>query len=262
MARRKPFNVHNLYPADYCFDRDAFEADPDGYVFTEEDIAYSNAMELEKYELETPMTPYERRALRRWVASGHSVMEAPPSRYPCIHCCYPPPSFLDVYREDKQLDKATKGMTKAEKTAYLKDYIGFVDESEEERTRREENKHLHSNLSSLLSALDVEEYLLPNTVEQHTPIGSKLVFSRWLDRNGEAFWTVEMVYQSTDQLRGMTPLSLDCPPERYPLNFEDAAKNSDGMIAESDLFALFDDAISAGDELAEEYGSEAPEKAA
>ena len=35
-----------------------------------------------------------------------------------------------------------------------------------------------------------------------------------------------------------------------------------GMIAESDLFALFDDAISAGDELAEEYGSEAPEKAA
>ena len=34
-------------------------------------------------------------------------------------------------------------MTKAEKTAYLKDYIGFVDESEEERTRREENKHLH-----------------------------------------------------------------------------------------------------------------------
>lgn len=143
MARRKPFNVHNLYPADYCFDRDAFEADPDGYVFTEEDIAYSNAMELEKYELETPMTPYERRALRRWVASGHSVMEAPPSRYPCIHCCYPPPSFLDVYREDKQLDKATKGMTKAEKTAYLKDYIGFVDESEEERTRREENKHLH-----------------------------------------------------------------------------------------------------------------------
>ena len=119
-----------------------------------------------------------------------------------------------------------------------------------------------SNLSRVLSALDVEEYLLPNTVEQHTPIGSKLVFSRWLDRNGEAFWTVEMVYQSTDQLRGMTPLSLDCPPERYPLNFEDAAKNSDGMIAESDLFALFDDAISAGDELAEEYGSEAPEKAA
>jgi hypothetical protein len=28
-------------------------------------------MELEKYEQETPMTPYEKRALRRWVISGH-----------------------------------------------------------------------------------------------------------------------------------------------------------------------------------------------
>ena len=60
-----------------------------------------------------------------------------------IHCCYPQPSFLDVYREDKHLDEATKGMTKEEKTAYLKDYIGFIDEPEEERIRREENKRLH-----------------------------------------------------------------------------------------------------------------------
>lgn len=143
MTRRKPFNVHDLYPADYCFNWEAFEADPERYVFTKDDIAYSNAIELEKYEQKTPMTPYEKRALRRWVASGHSVREAPPSRYACIHCCYPPPSFLDVYREDKQLDAATKGMTEVEKTSYLKAYIGFPEESEEERTRREENQRLH-----------------------------------------------------------------------------------------------------------------------
>lgn len=143
MARRKPFNVHDLYPADYCFNWEAFEADPERYVFTKDDIAYSNAMELEKYEQETPMTPYEKRALRRWVASGHSVMEAPPSRYACIHCCYPPPSFLDVYREDKQLDAATRGMTKSEKASYLKEYVGFPEESAEERAQREANQHLH-----------------------------------------------------------------------------------------------------------------------
>lgn len=143
MARRKPFNVHDLYPADYCFNWEAFEADPERYVFTKDDIAYSNAMELEKYEQETPMTPYEKRALRRWVASGHSVMEAPPSRYACIHCCYPPPSFLDVYREDKQLDAATRGMTKSEKASYLKEYVGFPGESAEERAQREANQHLH-----------------------------------------------------------------------------------------------------------------------
>ena len=100
-------------------------------------------MELEKYEQETPMTPYEKRALRRWVASGHSVMETPPSRYACIHCCYPPPSFLDVYREDKQLDAATRGMTKSEKASYLKEYVGFPEESAEERAQREANQHLH-----------------------------------------------------------------------------------------------------------------------
>lgn len=143
MARRKPFNVHDLYPADYCFNWEAFEADPERYVFTKDDIAYSNAMELEKYEQETPMTPYEKRALRRWVASGHSVMVAPPSRYACIHCCYPPPSFLDVYREDKQLDAATRGMTKSEKASYLKEYVGFPEESAEERAQREANQHLH-----------------------------------------------------------------------------------------------------------------------
>ena len=143
MARRKPFNVHDLYPADYCFNWEAFEADPERYVFTKDDVAYSNAMELEKYEQETSMTPYEKRALRRWVASGHSVMETPPSRYACIHCCYPPPSFLDVYREDKQLDAATRGMTKSEKASYLKEYVGFPEESAEERAQREANQHLH-----------------------------------------------------------------------------------------------------------------------
>ena len=56
MARNKVFNVHDLYPADYCFDSKAFYADPEGYVFTPDDIAYSNAMELERYEQKVPMT--------------------------------------------------------------------------------------------------------------------------------------------------------------------------------------------------------------
>ena len=143
MARRKAFNVHDLYPADYCFDWDSFEADPEHYVFTQDDIAYSNAMELEKYEQETPMTPYEERALRRWVASGHSVMEPPPSKYGCIYPAHPAPDFLEVYRTDKELDAATRGMTTAEKITYLKKYIGYEDEPEDERLRREENERLH-----------------------------------------------------------------------------------------------------------------------
>ena len=106
-----------------------------------------------------------------------------------------------------------------------------------------------SNIASVLCALGVEDYLLPDTVEQSTPIGVKLVFSRWLDENGEAGWTVELVYQNTDQLRGMTPLSLENPPERFPLHFKGVQEDVNGRIAEADLLALLDGAIAAYDAL-------------
>ena len=119
-----------------------------------------------------------------------------------------------------------------------------------------------SNLVSVLSALGVEAYLLPDTVEQHTPIGAKLVFSRWLNKKGEAFWSVELVYQNTDQLRSMTLLSQDNPTERYPLSFEGVAKNADGLMSESDLMALLDHAIGAYDAMVEEYGEASLDEAA
>lgn len=137
------FDIHSLYPEDYRFDWETFEADPDNYPFTDEDMAYLNAMELERYLENASLEPDERRALWEWVASGHSPLDPPPSKYPCIHCCYPPQTFLDVYREDRELDAATEGMTDDEVGAYLKEYIGFVDESDEERRRREENEQLH-----------------------------------------------------------------------------------------------------------------------
>lgn len=131
---RKKFNVHDLYPADYTFDWERFKADPDNYEFTADDIAYQNAIDLEAYEMDTPMTPYEKRALRRWVMSGHSVMDPPPSKYACVYPSYPLPTFLDVYRTDKELDAATKGMAKDERLAYLKSYVGFDDEPEDKET--------------------------------------------------------------------------------------------------------------------------------
>ena len=77
------------------------------------------------------MTPYEKRALRKWVASGHNPLEHPGSRYICLAGAYPPPDFLSVYRMDRELKQAMTGMTKAERTAYLKDYTGYEDEPEE-----------------------------------------------------------------------------------------------------------------------------------
>ena len=60
----------------------------------------------------------------------------------------------------------------------------------------------------------------------------------------------------------MTPLSLAAPPVRYALDFEGVSKNADGMIAESDFMALFDNAVSAYDALADQYGAEVIDEAA
>ena len=130
MGRNKVFNVHDLYPEDYCFDYEAFEANPEKYVFTPDDIAYLNAMELERYEREVPMSPYEKRLLRQWVMSGHSPRENPGSRYICMTGSEPY-DFLDVYRMDRDIRKDMKGMTPVEQEAYLKEYIGWRDEPED-----------------------------------------------------------------------------------------------------------------------------------
>ena len=105
--------------------------------------------------------------------------------------------------------------------------------------------------------LFVEEYELPETVEPDTPIGVKLVFERWLDENDEAFYKVSLVYQSTEQLRKYERLSIENPPMKAAVQFEGVKTNADGMIAEADLLALFDDAIDAYDELLEQYDVEA-----
>lgn len=118
-----------------------------------------------------------------------------------------------------------------------------------------------SNIASVLSALGVEEYELPETVEPATPIGVKLVFERWLDDNDEAFYKVSMVYQSTNQICGNEQLSLENPPMKAALQFDGVETNDDGLIAEADLFELFDMAIDSYDKLLEQYAIE-EEKAA
>ena len=127
MARNKAFNAHDLYPADYCFNYQAFCDNPGGYVFTPEYIAYINAMELERYEREVPMAYYEKTLLRKWVMSGHSPRETPPSRYLCL--TGPEPyDFLDIHRMDKEIRRGMKGMSKAEQKAYLMEYMGWTDD--------------------------------------------------------------------------------------------------------------------------------------
>ncbi len=129
MPKRKRFNYDDLYPKDYFFDYQEFEKDPEGYNFTEADYAYSNAMELKRYEEEVPMTYYEKTLLRKWVMSGHNPRENPGSKYLCMTGSEPM-DFLDVYRMDREIQKDMKGMNKAQRIEYLKELMGWTDDDD------------------------------------------------------------------------------------------------------------------------------------
>ena len=113
-----------------------------------------------------------------------------------------------------------------------------------------------SNVASVLAALGVEPYLLPDTPEQHTPIGVKLVFERRVRTDGAAFYRVRLVYQSAEQLRGITSLTPENPPMSYPLHFAGVSETPDGLIPEEALLALLDGAIAEYDALVTRYEGE------
>lgn len=108
-----------------------------------------------------------------------------------------------------------------------------------------------------LSALGVEDYTLPESIETKTPIGIKLVFERHRDAEGQAWYRVSLLYRSTEQIRSGEMLTLDNPPLRYDLRFEGVETNKDGLIAESDLIELFDRSINVLDELEDTYALQA-----
>ncbi len=106
-----------------------------------------------------------------------------------------------------------------------------------------------SNIASVLAALEAEEYDVPQSIEKKTPIGSKLVIEKFKGKDGKAYAALSIVYQTTDQLRDRTALTLDNPPMIYPIRLKGLKANSDGLYKLEDLQARFDKAIRAYDAL-------------
>lgn len=118
-----------------------------------------------------------------------------------------------------------------------------------------------SNVGSVLAALGAEEYSLPYSIEKKTPIGCKVVFSRWRDKDGKAFCSVDLVYQTSDQLRELSLLDLKHSPVIFPIKFSGLKSVSDGLYAEEDFMARLQEAIAEFDSITEKYAP-APSKAA
>lgn len=102
-----------------------------------------------------------------------------------------------------------------------------------------------SNLSSVATALGVEEYELPDAIEKKTPIGSKLVIEKFVGPDGEEYADLNLVYQTVDQLRDMELLDLNNPPQVYSLSLKGMNKNSDGLYKMSDLADRFEQTLRA-----------------
>lgn len=95
-----------------------------------------------------------------------------------------------------------------------------------------------SMIAAVLAALRVTPYELPNTIEVQTPIGFKLVFEQWIETNHpnpEKYIRARLVYQSTEQIRGMKQMDLTNPPMSYDLSFTGLEKTANGMYRYDDF---------------------------
>jgi glucose-1-phosphatase len=100
-----------------------------------------------------------------------------------------------------------------------------------------------SNIASVLSSLGAEEYTLPDAIEQKSPIGCKLVFSNWKGKDGADLWDVDLVYQTTDQLREADILTGESHPASVDVYFKGAEPNQDGLYEDKELKDIFSHAI-------------------
>lgn len=101
-----------------------------------------------------------------------------------------------------------------------------------------------STLISLVSALDIKEYELPETISCKAPIGGKMIFEKYLRDDGQEYIKLSMCYNTTDQLRKSIVPSMEHPPMSCELELNGLEKNEDGYYRFDDVIARCDEIIS------------------
>ncbi len=78
--------------------------------------------------------------------------------------------------------------------------------------------------------------------------------------DGEEYWSIDLVYQTPEQLRTMPILDLTNPPAVFHILLNDLDPNADGLSPEKDLLSRFEKVIGEYDLIAEQFsGTEALE---
>ncbi|MBR1645881.1 MAG: histidine-type phosphatase [Selenomonadaceae bacterium] len=100
-----------------------------------------------------------------------------------------------------------------------------------------------SNISNVLTALQVEEYTLPGTIEWRVPIASKIVIKKFRGSDGNEYARLSLVYPSTAQIVNREMLTLDNPPMKVLLKLRGLQTvDADGIYKLSDVLQRLSDA--------------------
>ena len=100
-----------------------------------------------------------------------------------------------------------------------------------------------SNIISVLTALQAQEYNLDDTIEKEAPIGSKLVFTKWKSRDNEYYWDIDLIYQTTKQIKGIEMLTNDNKPASTDIKIKGLSENKDSLYKSKDISNRFNKAI-------------------
>ena len=100
-----------------------------------------------------------------------------------------------------------------------------------------------SNLSNVLTALGVEEYFLPGTIEWRIPIASKIVIKKFRGSDGNEYARLSLVYPASAQIINREMLTLDNPPMKVPLKLRGLQTvDADAIYKLSDVLQRLSDA--------------------
>ena len=110
-----------------------------------------------------------------------------------------------------------------------------------------------SNIGSVLAALGAEPYNLPGAIDK-TPIGGKLVFARWRAEDGSAWVSVDLVYQTTEQLQDATLLDLELHPAAVDMHFAGLTAHEHELFSERDFMERLRNSIARYDHIVGAYG--------
>ena len=100
-----------------------------------------------------------------------------------------------------------------------------------------------SNISNILTALGVENYTLPGTIEWRIPIASKIVIEKFRGTDDNEYARLSLVYPATAQIVNREMINLDNPPMKVTLKFRGLQTvDADGTYKLSDVLQRISDA--------------------